>query len=135
MGRLNLLVVEDNAGDIELIRRAFQHHNFDAQIHAVQDGEIALAHIDRLDQDGGQPPDGVLLDLSLPKIDGIEVLQRIRTSPVLREIPVLVLSGSDNPDDRAKMLQAGATEYLVKPVGLQAFLQLGATVKEMLGHS
>ena len=135
MGRPNLLVVEDNAGDVELIRRAFQHHNFDAHIHAVQDGEIALAHIDRLDQDGGQPPDGVLLDLSLPKIDGIEVLQRIRSSPVLGAVPVLVLSGSDNPDDRARMLQAGATEYLVKPVGLQAFLQLGATVKEMLGHS
>jgi two-component system chemotaxis response regulator CheY len=101
-------------------------------IEAVSDGEVALERIDLLDETGGQPPDGVLLDLSLPKIDGIEVLQRIRRSPICATVPVLVLSGSDNPDDKVRMLGAGATRYLVKPAGLYAFLQVGAVVKEML---
>lgn len=127
-----LLVVEDNPGDIDLLRRAFKHHDLVIDIDAVADGEIALARIEEIDKGNGKPPDGVLLDLSLPKIDGIEVLERIRRSPVCGRIPVMVLSGSDNPADKLRMLEAGATKYLVKPSGLYAFLQIGAVVKELL---
>lgn len=130
-----LLLIEDNPGDIELIRRAFQHHDFAVEIDAVRDGEMAIERIAKVDQGTGDRPDGVLLDLSLPKIDGIEVLRRIRSSPVCGSLPVLVLSGSDNPEDKARMLAAGANRYVVKPSGLYAFLQIGIAVKEMLGEA
>lgn len=127
-----LLVVEDNPGDIDLLRRALKHHNVAIELETVSDGERAMERIDTLDRGGETPPDGVLLDLSLPKIDGIEVLQRIRRSQVFGSVPVLVLSGSDNPADKVRILAAGATQFLVKPSGLYAFLQIGAIVKEML---
>ena len=129
-----LLVVEDNPGDIDLLRRAFKHHSVEIELETLSDGERALERIDVIDLGGETPPDGVLLDLSLPKIDGIEVLQRIRRSSVFGSVPVLVLSGSDNPADKTRILAAGATKFLVKPSGLYAYLQIGAIVKEMLGR-
>jgi CheY-like chemotaxis protein len=95
-----------------------------AELHAVEDGEEALAHLRR----GAERPDLVLLDLNLPRRDGREVLEAIKSDPDLKSIPVIVLSTSAAPRDIADCYALHANSYLVKPLGLDEF---GALVRAL----
>ena len=127
-GAHRVLVVEDNPADVYLIRSALQEHSIEAQVQVVFDGESARSAAAAF-QDGTQAwPDIVLLDINLPKIDGLELLQRLALAPC----PIVVMSSSQSPSDRQQALENGAACYFWKPTDLDGFLHLGRIVSELL---
>lgn len=124
---IQILLVEDNPQDVTLTLRALRKARIANTIHVARDGEEALdflfcsgAHTDRSLEDG---PDVVLLDLKLPKIDGIEVLQRIKSDDRTRHIPVVVLTSSSEQRDLVETYNLGVNSYIVKPVNFEQFAE------------
>ena len=114
---IDILLVEDNPNDAELTQRAFRKSDVDVRLAIVRDGAEALDYLF-----GGKPrPKVVLLDLKLPKIDGIDVLRRIRAGERTRTIPVVVLTSSQEERDIVECYELGANSYVVKPVDFDRF--------------
>lgn len=129
---VELLLVEDSPQDLELMRRAFKKSNLTNRIHVARDGEEALdfifcsgPHVARKIGDG---PRLILLDLKLPKVDGLEVLRRIKGDPRTRTIPVVVLTSSSEQRDIVESYNLGVNSYIVKPVDFERF---SAAVQEV----
>lgn len=122
---LEIVLVEDNADDEELILRTLQKNNLANRIQVVRDGAEAL---DLLLPDGDAPtnksqPKLVLLDLKLPKIDGLEVLRRLKSDPKTKTIPVVVLTSSNAEQDIIKSYQLGVNGYVTKPIDFGQFTE------------
>jgi two-component system response regulator len=120
-----ILLVEDNPDDVELTLRSFRKHNLRNRVIVVNDGQEALdwlygegAHAGR---DTGEMPTVVLLDLKLPKVDGFEVLERIRKEESTRLIPVVILTSSREEEDRLNGYKLGCNSYVQKPVDFDRF--------------
>jgi len=129
----NVLLVEDNAADINLVEEALEEAQLDCCLHILRDGVQALAFLEQLDAEPERSaPQVVLLDLNLPKVGGEEVLKRVRMSPRCRDAKVLIISSSDAPSDRDRAMKLGATDYFRKPSSLQQFMLLGTKVRAML---
>jgi len=126
--RVTALLVEDNPDHAELILRSFEDHRVGNHIRHVPDGETALDYLFRrgkyADPEKSPRPQVTLLDLRLPRIDGLEVLRQIKTSEELCRIPVVVLTTSDAETDIAKAYDYHANSYLVKPVDFAKFSQM-----------
>jgi len=125
MNRLgHLLLVEDNLNDIELTTTALKQNNVVNEIVVARDGAEALDYLHRRgrfeDRSGGNPL-VVLLDLKMPKVDGLEVLRQMKTDPALRLIPVVMLTSSREETDLIKSYDLGTNAYVVKPVGFEQF--------------
>jgi two-component system, chemotaxis family, response regulator Rcp1 len=130
---MNILIVEDNAGDITLLRTALKKKRLDGMLTVVRDGESALKFADTIDSlPDAVCPDLVILDLNLPRVDGREILKRFRASGRLRTAPILVLSSSGDERDKVAALSLGATQYLHKPIDLEEFMNIGTTVEALL---
>ena len=128
---VRILLVEDNPDDVELTLRAFKKHNLTNEIIVARDGEEAL---DIMFHRNGRNPDGwspdlILLDLKLPKVDGLEVLEQLKTNPKTKLIPVVILTSSKEENDLVKSYKLGANSYIRKPVDFEKFtdvvMQLG----------
>jgi CheY-like chemotaxis protein len=133
---LEVLLADDNPSDVYLIREALREHAVDCMLHVVSDGKEALGVISG--ETGNADPASIsliILDLNLPRHDGIEILQKLRKSVDLGHIPVVVLTSSDSPRDRVLANELGATRYLRKPSNLEEFLNLGAVFKDLLGQT
>jgi CheY-like chemotaxis protein len=113
-----ILLVEDNPSDIKLTQRAFAKGNIANQLIVAEDGQEAL---DYLLNDGRELPAVVLLDLKLPRIDGLEVLKRIRAHERTRLLPVVVVTTSRQEQDVIESYSLGANSYVRKPVGFAEF--------------
>ena len=119
MQERTILVANDDEQEVRLFRRAFAKAGTLATVQFAADGEEVLAHLK------GEPPfanrklfpfpDLLLLDLRLPRMNGVEVLEEVRAQPLLKRLPVIVLSSSDRPKDIALALEAGANSFLTKP--------------------
>lgn len=121
----DVLLVEDDPGDVELTRKALKTAKMIVNLHVVHDGASALRYLKRQDPyPDATRPDLVLLDLNLPKKDGREVLKEIKGDAVLRSIPVIILTTSGSDSDIAKCYDLGANCYLVKPLGFEAFIKV-----------
>ena len=114
----NILLVEDNPDDEALTLRALSRHNVKAQVIVVHDGQEALEWL----ADADEPPALILLDLQLPKIDGLEVLRRLRANPRTAPVPVVILTSSKEDRDRAGGYRGGANSYVQKPVDFAEFV-------------
>lgn len=119
-----ILLVEDNPRDIELTLAALEENRLANEVVVVRDGEEAIDYLDRrgifrLRAEGN--PAVVLLDLKLPKIDGLEVLEHVKTSPSLQTVPVVMLTSSREEPDLTKSYKLGANAYVVKPVDFNEF--------------
>jgi CheY-like chemotaxis protein len=131
MDDVDILLVEDNHGDINLVERAFEDRSLPGKLHAVQTGEDALDRLyQRGEYAGAARPDVVLLDLNLPAKSGHEVLEEVKSDPHLRRIPVVVLTGSKSEEDVLAVYDEGANAYLVKPVDPEVFGDLIETIAE-----
>lgn len=117
-----LLLVEDNPYDVELTLHMLQRYNLANHIHIARDGAEALDFF-FVGQPPSPAPKVVLLDLKLPKVDGLEVLRRIRADERTRLIPVVVLTTSSNERDLVESYQLGVNSYIVKPVDLAQFTE------------
>ena len=124
-GRIEVLLVEDNATDAELALRALHRRHPARAIVHVQDGAEALAFLRGegcfVGRDANQLPKVILLDLKLPKLTGLEVLRAIKSDPLLRVIPVVMLTSSCQERDLAAAYRLGANSYIVKPVEFDSF--------------
>jgi CheY-like chemotaxis protein len=129
-GPIHVLLVEDNPGDADLIKETLEMGKVHLQTSAVTDGTEALAYLRRQPPfAGAEPPDLILLDLNLPRMSGRELLAEIKHDPVLRVIPVVILTSSDAEQDIVKSYQLGANCYVTKPVGLEAFQSIVRSVE------
>lgn len=118
-----ILLVEDQAMDVDLTLRAFRRRQLANPVEVARDGAEALAWIERWK--GGEPlPTLILLDLKLPKVDGLEVLRRLKEHPLTRPVPVVVLTTSSREDDVRAAYQTGANSYIVKPVDFNRFVEV-----------
>jgi len=132
MGDLNrILLVEDNPNDVELALTALAEHNIANEVVVTRDGSEALDYLYRrgefANRKNGQPA-VILLDLKMPKVDGLEVLRTVKSDPELQRIPVVMLTSSREETDLVKSYQLGANAYVVKPVDFPQFV---AAVKEL----
>lgn len=123
-----ILLVEDNPVDVDLTLRAFARRKLANPIEVARDGQEALAWIPRWE--AGEPlPLVILLDLKLPRLDGLEVLRRLREHPVSRDLPVVVLTSSKEDRDVAAAYRQGANSYIVKPVNFDKFMEVAAHIE------
>lgn len=124
----SILLVEDNPVDLDLTLRAFAKRKLSNPVHVARDGAEALSWIPRWE--AGEPwPALILLDLKLPKVDGLEVLRQLKTHPALRVIPVVVLTTSSEDVDMQQAYRLGANSYIVKPVDFDKFMEVAAQVE------
>jgi CheY-like chemotaxis protein len=122
-----ILLVEDNPMDVDLTLRAFKRRRVTNQVQVARDGEEALAWLPRWE--AGEPwPAVILLDLKLPRVDGLEVLRQIKQHPTLRVIPVVVLTTSAEGRDVETAYQLGANSYIVKPVEFEKFMDVSEKI-------
>jgi CheY-like chemotaxis protein len=130
--RLTLLLAEDNLPDALLVREALKMENLPLEVHVAPDGERALDFLERAGKDTEVPcPDVVLLDINLPKVDGFEVLRKIRASEKYKNLPVVVVTSSDSPADRNEAARFGAG-YFRKPPNYEEFLKIGPVLRQVL---
>ncbi len=126
-GIVELLLVEDNPADAELAIRSLRKFNLANYIHLVRDGAEALEFIfctgAYASRDARRGPRVIMLDLKLPKVDGLEVLKRIKADPKTRCLPVVVLTSSHEESDLIESYHLGANSYIVKPVDFQQFTE------------
>ena len=122
---IDILLVEDNANDAELTLRALKQRNLANLVHVCRDGAEALAFFARTN---GAVPKVILLDLKLPKVDGLEVLRRLKADERTKAIPVVVLTSSREEPDIERAYALGANSYIVKPVDFEAFARAVADV-------
>ena len=129
---LNLLLAEDNLPDALLVREVVRMENLPLDVYFAPDGEQAVEFIARAEENPDAPcPDFLLLDLNLPKVDGFDVLRRLRSSHKCKDIPVLIISSSDSPGDRSRAAEMGAG-YFQKPPSYDEFVRLGVVLKQLL---
>jgi two-component system response regulator len=122
---VEILLVENNPGDEQLTLLAFKRHHLTNKIFVVRDGAEALDYIfgtgKYTDRDTNCHPKVILLDLKMPKVDGLEVLRRIKADPKTKRIPVVVLTSSSEESDIVESYELGANSYIVKPVDFKQF--------------
>ncbi|HLZ28595.1 MAG TPA: response regulator [Chloroflexota bacterium] len=122
-----ILLVEDNPADVALTLRAFKQHNLANEIVVAHDGVEALEYLHGTDGPDNRPthplPQLVLLDLKLPKVEGLEVLRRLRAEPRTRLLPIVVLTSSDEQRDIVMSYGLGANSYVRKPVAFEEFVE------------
>ncbi len=122
MTKTEILLVEDNPQDAELTLRAFAKQNLGDKIHLAKDGEEALEFINTNDVSSHLKV--VFLDLKLPKINGIEFLERIRNQQKTKNVPVVIVTSSQEPRDLMQCYVLGANSYVVKPVDYENFMSI-----------
>jgi CheY-like chemotaxis protein len=128
----NLLLAEDNLPDAILVREAIKMENLPLEVHIAPDGERAIELLVNAETDPDAPcPDVLLLDINLPRIDGFEVLRRVRASGKFKDVPVIVITSSDSPADRSEAARLGA-RYFQKPVTYDEFVMIGPLLRQFL---
>jgi CheY-like chemotaxis protein len=128
-GKLSpILLVEDRPTDIDLTKRAFARSRLLNPIEVARDGEEALANIERWDR-GELSPIFILLDLKLPKINGLEVLRQLKNHPKYSAIPVIVLTTSAEDHDIEEAYNLGCNSYIVKPVEFNKFMEVATQIE------
>jgi chemotaxis family two-component system response regulator Rcp1 len=129
------VLIEDNRGDVGLVRIALEQHNVRCEVAVIFNGEIALKFVDEIDADRQPCPDLFIVDLNLPKKPGKEVLKRMRASAACREVPVVVLTSSDSQKDKDDTAPFAPSHYLKKPSNLNEFMALGGLFKQLVRGS
>jgi len=128
---IDVLLVEDNPGDVRLTREALKESKLWTNLHVVEDGEAALFFMRQEGAYADAPrPDFILLDLNLPKRDGREVLSIIKADENLKQIPVVILTTSDSEEDILKSYNLNANCYITKPVDFEKFITVVKAIEE-----
>ncbi|WP_343669405.1 response regulator [Chitinophaga sp.] len=133
-GKISILIADDDADDQELIKAAFEENSTDYQINFVENGEELLLYLRR----GGQyanemlhpRPHIILLDLNMPKKDGREALKEIKADPLLKSIPVIILTTSMEEKDIAKSYELGVNSYIIKPVTYSGLVEFTSVLSK-----
>ena len=128
---IDVLLVEDDPGDIVITREAFEHHKIHNTLRVARDGQEGLDYLYRRGAHHSAPrPDLILLDLNLPKYDGHQLLEQIKSDPDLCHIPVVVLTTSAADEDILRSYRLHANAYVTKPVGFDEFMDVIRQIDE-----
>ncbi|WP_077099348.1 response regulator [Mycobacterium terramassiliense] len=128
---IEILLVEDDPGDELITREAFEHNKLKNNLHVAHDGEEGLDFLYRRGRFEGAPrPDLILLDLNLPKYDGRQLLEKVKSDPDLARIPVVVLTTSSAEEDILRSYELHANAYVTKPVDLDQFMSAVRQIDE-----
>ncbi len=128
---IDVLLIEDDPGDELITREAFEHNKINNNLHVAHDGEEGLDFLyQRGAHEGAPTPDLVLLDLNLPKYDGRQLLEKIKSDPNLKHIPVVVLTTSSAEEDILRSYKLHANAYVTKPVDLDQFMNAVRQIDE-----
>src|SRR6185312_3511544 len=131
--KVHILLIEDNPGDVALIRMALRNAGLDCDLTVIDEGGDAMAFVQQQGKYGAsRAPDLAILDLNLPKNDGLEILAAMRENQAFVEVPVAVLSSSSWPRDRTKLEVFNIARYITKPPDLDEFMRIGLILKELL---
>ncbi|MCU1327768.1 MAG: response regulator receiver protein [Bryobacterales bacterium] len=134
--RMQILLVEDNPGDVLLVRMALDHHQVSHHLTLARDGAEAIEIIQTMGGDNGPPcPDLMLMDLHLDKIEGTEVIAAFRQHPSCVETPVVVLTSSAEPGELGSLARFGVKLYFQKPYDFDHFMELGKVVISAVARS
>lgn len=129
--QVEILLVEDNPGDVRLIEEAFKELSITVALEAVPDGDEGLELLrERVEDASASVPDVVLLDLNLPRMDGFEFLEELRSDPDIARLPVLVLTSSEASDDVLESYELSANAYLTKPTDPAEYASMVQAVAE-----
>jgi CheY-like chemotaxis protein len=131
--KTRILLIEDNPADVYLLQRALDEVQLNFELTVIEDGADALA----LARQSGKytaivPPDLAIIDLNLPKHGGLEVLEEMRANPAFADLPVMILSSSSTPHERARMEKCRIRQFVTKPPDLEEYLRIGLVVKQLL---
>ncbi|AQL41382.1 two-component system response regulator [Halorientalis sp. IM1011] len=128
---IEVLLAEDNPGDVKLTQKAFEQGNVMNNLHVVNDGIEAMQYLRQENEYADSPrPDLILLDLNMPRKDGKEVLKDIKDDPELKRIPVVILTSSEAEEDIVSSYDLHANAYLTKPVDFDGFLEVVNTIED-----
>ena len=131
MKPIEILLVEDNPGDARLTREAFSMSEIENNLHHARDGEEAMRFLRRQGAFAEAPqPDLILLDLNLPKRDGREVLEDIKSDPLLVHVPVVILTSSQAEDDILRAYRLHANCFITKPVDFEKFIKVVGSIEQ-----
>jgi len=120
--KIEILLIEDNPGDVRLIREAFKDSKIIGNFQVAGDGEAAIEYLNGVGENGlNSRPDLIFLDLNLPKRNGLEVLEEVKSNPLLRSIPVVVLTTSNSEEHVFRSYNLNANCYITKPVDFDQF--------------
>lgn len=130
--QIEILLAEDSPADAEMTLRALRRNNLANKVHWVRDGEEALDYMycrgSYASRDPGRAPKLVMLDIKMPKVDGIEVLRRLKSDAALRTVPVVIMTSSNEQRDLVESYHLGVNSYIVKPVEFETFLETVAKI-------
>jgi len=130
--QVEILLAEDNPKDAEMTQRALRKHNLGNRLHWVKDGAEALDFLFCRDEfagrDPSRPPKLVLLDIKMPKVDGIEVLRQAKADPRTRLVPIVVMTSSNEERDVMESYRLGVNSYIVKPIEFSTFFEVVAKI-------
>ena len=129
--RASIFLAEDSPADVYLFREALKAHGVECDLLVFDDGRAAMSFLVRAEKKGSGP-DIFVLDLNLPKIDGRAILKYLRDGSCFAHSPVLILTSSQNPEDREESVKLGADRYVQKAVNVNDFLKIGGVVKAMI---
>jgi CheY-like chemotaxis protein len=129
----SLFLVEDNPADVQLFRMALDEAGVECNLVVFEDGGEVIEYIRRADPAQPPPkPDMMILDLNLPKNDGLEILEIIRDTPVFADVSIVILSSSSSVRERAKLAAFHVREFIAKPPDLQEYLNIGKILRSLL---
>lgn len=132
---MNILLVEDNLGDVELLREALCTRTPAPRLLIARDGLDAAALLAERERRGEAPPDLIILDLNLPRMDGRELLHSLKEHPLRRRIPIVVMTSSSAPQDVQRVSELRADWYLVKPLDFGGFEEAVERIFTLLGEA
>jgi CheY-like chemotaxis protein len=127
------MLVEDNVADARLVREALETSSIPCELVVITNGQRAIQFIEDIDSGSGLCPQLAIVDLNLPKMPGAEVVKRMRASAKCKDVPVIVLTSSDNQIDREHAKRIGVSRYILKPARLSEILKLGRVFRDTLG--
>ena len=130
-GAIQILMVEDSLDDIEITTEALTDAKVRCNLHAVRDGVQAMAYLRRQGEfEDAMRPDVIFLDLNMPRMDGRQVLEQIKSDPKLQKIPVVVLTTSEADEDILKAYELHANCYITKPVDMKQFIKVVRAIED-----
>ncbi len=129
--KLHVLLIEDDADDVELLQDAFANNGVEHVMHVINDGGLVTGYL----QANKTYPDIIVMDLNLPKVHGREVLKEIKSAPVYDKIPVVILTTSSSPDDRKYTLDLGAADYIIKPTTSKGLYNAVSIITDIVAKS
>ena len=133
MKLFQILIVEDHAPDVFLVQKALRENQVAFELTRFEDGEQAMLAIQKRGPVALGTPDLIILDLNLPKVDGMEILREIRKDPSMAKVPIAVLTSSGALQDKVDAIASGADRFITKPVDLRSFVgTVGRSIKELI---